>query len=202
MLKQTVLVVLMGSSSVVFAGGFQVKVGASVLAPQSSDNGTVAGAKANVSNEIGFTPSMEYFIGESPISVELLLATPFKHDVSLDGLGKVATFKHLPPTLTFKYNFANDSKFNPYVGVGATVALPFSEKTQGAIAGTTLDADTTYGVAGQVGFTYKPEIQKNWGVFVDVRYAQVESDLKLNGAPIGTLEVNPWIYSFGYSYRF
>lgn len=197
MFKQTALLVLMGLSTAVFAGNVQLKVGGSVLAPQNADNGRVAGAKAEVSNELGFTPSVEYFVGQSPVSVELLLATPFKHQVALNGT-QVATFKHLPPTLTVKYNFAPNAQFNPYVGVGATSAITFAEKSPLG----KLKADNTLGVAGQVGFNYKPEIDKNWGVFVDVRYAQVEADLTLDGANIGTLEVNPWVYSFGYSYRF
>jgi len=60
----------------------------------------------------------------------------------------------------------------------------------------------TYGVAGQVGFDFQPADAQNWGVFVDVRYAQVESDLSLNGTDIGTLDINPWVYTLGYSYKF
>ena len=71
-----------------FAGDWQVKMGASVLAPQNDDNGTIANTTATVSNEIGFTPSVEYFFADSPFSVELLLATPFKHDVILENVGK------------------------------------------------------------------------------------------------------------------
>lgn len=198
MFKTLSFITLMTVSSLSLASGFQLKVGASVLAPQNPDNGMVAGAKADVSNELNFTPSVEYFIGNSPFSVELLLATPFEHDVSLQGMGEVATFKHLPPTLTAKYNFAKDSQFNPYIGIGATSAITFSEKSPLG----NLKADNTIGLAGQVGFNYKPKLDQNWGVFVDVRYAQVEADLTLDGADIGTLEVNPWVYSFGYSYRF
>lgn len=40
------------------------------------------------------------------------------------------------------------------------------------------------------------------GVFADVRYADISSDLKLDGTKIGTLDVNPWVYTIGYSYRF
>ena len=204
MLKQTAFIALLGMSVSAMAGDWQVKLGASALAPQNDDNGIIAGGKATVSNEVGFTPSVEYFFANSPISVELLLATPFKHDVSIEGVGEnVASLKHLPPTVTAKYNFKNSTRFTPYVGVGATVVIPWDEKVKGNLEGAgKLEADVAYGVAGQVGFNFQPADAKNWGVYADVRYAQVETDLELNGTNIGELEVNPWVYTIGYSYKF
>mgnify|MGYP002510687382 CR=1 FL=1 len=207
MLKQVALIALMGLSASAMAGQWQVKVGGSVLAPQNDDNGTlnIAG-KAEVSNEIGFTPSVEYFFENSPLSVEVLLATPFTHDVATEAFGeKTAEFKHLPPTITAKYNFKNSTRFTPYIGVGATVVVPWDEEI--ALPGHKLDADVAYGVAGQVGFNFQPADAKNWGVFADVRYAQVETDLTLTKpdgtkVDLGELKVNPWVYTVGYSYKF
>ncbi|MEB3767313.1 OmpW/AlkL family protein [Acinetobacter sp. MD2] len=208
MLKKLLVLSLLAASSATFAGNWQVKVGGSVLAPSKDDNtlanGLVTNAKAD--HAFSFTPSVEYFFGESGISTELLLATPFKHDVTASVAGgnseKIASFKHLPPTLTVKYNFKNSTGFTPYVGVGATAVIIWGEETKGAIEGAKLKADNAYGVAGQVGFNFQPADAKNWGVFADVRYADVSSDLKLNGEKIGTLDVNPWVYTIGYSYRF
>lgn len=204
MLKKIALVALMGLSASAMAGEWQVKVGASSLAPSEDKNvladGGLTGVKA--SQEYGFTPSVEYFFNDN-ISAELLLATPFKHDVTTEGT-KIASFKHLPPTITAKYNFVNSSNFTPYVGLGATVVIPFSEKI--GIDGAKLDADVAYGLAGQIGFNFKPADAKNWGVFADVRYADVKTDLTLEAegvkAGIGELEVNPWVYTVGYSYKF
>ncbi len=185
--------------SVSYAGPWQLKIGGSLLAP-ANNNGTIAGAKAGVSHEYNFTPSVEYFFGDSPFSAELLLAVaPFQHDIQLNGVN-AAKFKHLPPTLTGKYSFKNSTRFTPYVGIGLTVAVPWDEKLNGSDS--KLKADVTYGVAGQIGFNYQPADAKNWGVFTDVRYAQVESDVKLDSKDIGTLKVNPLVYTLGYSYRF
>ncbi|MHA3055962.1 OmpW family protein [Acinetobacter sp. ANC 4633] len=201
MLKKTLVLALLAASSATFAGNWQVKVGGSVVAP-SEDNNTLAnGALTHVKADsaYSFTPSVEYFFGESNVSAELLLATPLKHDVKTNGQ-KIASFKELPPTLTVKYNFKNSTRFTPYIGVGATAVIPWGEKI--AVDGAKLKADNAYGVAGQVGFNFQPADAKNWGVFVDVRYADIGSDLKLNGTKIGTLDVNPWVYTIGYSYRF
>ncbi|MHA3092285.1 OmpW/AlkL family protein [Acinetobacter brisouii] len=201
MLKKTLVLALLAASSATFAGNWQVKVGGSVVAP-SEDNNTLAdGALTHVKADsaYSFTPSVEYFFGESNVSAELLLATPLKHDVKTNGQ-KIASFKELPPTLTVKYNFKNSTRFTPYIGVGATAVIPWGEKI--AVDGAKLKADNAYGVAGQVGFNFQPADAKNWGVFVDVRYADIGSELKVNGTKIGTLDVNPWVYTVGYSYRF
>ena len=210
MLKKVALIALMGMSASAMAGQWQVKVGASALAPQNDDNGTLdltsknlGYQKAVVSNEVNFTPSIEYIFDNSPLSVELLLAAPFKHDVNIGPFEEAASFKHLPPTITAKYNFKNSTRFTPYVGVGATVVVPWDEKLKNDAAGLgKLDADVAYGVAGQVGFNFQPADAKNWGVYADVRYADVKTDLTLDGAKIGELEVNPWVYTVGYSYKF
>ena len=69
MLKQTAFIALLGMSASAMAGDWQVKLGASALAPQNDDNGTlnvpvsgvVTPLKAEVSNEVNFTPSVEIF---------------------------------------------------------------------------------------------------------------------------------------------
>ena len=208
MLSRLFVLALMGLSSSVFAGGWQVKIGGSVLAPSKDNNTLVDGAVTNAKADhaFSFTPSIEYFFGDTNISSELLLATPFKHDVTANVAGgpseTIASFKHLPPTLTVKYNFKNSTGFTPYIGIGATAVIAWDEETKGSLTGTKLKAENAYGVAGQVGFNFQPADAKNWGVFADVRYADVGSELKWNGQKIGTLEVNPWVYSVGYSYKF
>ena len=219
MLKQTAFIALLGMSASAMAGDWQVKLGASALAPQNDDNGTlnvpvsgvVTPLKAQVSNEVNFTPSVEYFFNNSPISVELLLALPFEHDVNIGPIENAASFKHLPPTITAKYNFKNSTRFTPYIGVGATVVVPWDEElsqtTKTATGAEKLDADVAYGVAGQVGFNFQPADAINWGVFADVRYADVKTELTAKTADgtkvsLGDLEVNPWVYTLGYSYKF
>ena len=194
MLKQAAVIALLGLSSSVFAGDWQVKVGASYIAP-TSDTQTQYG-KVEADDEFAFTPSVEYFFGDSPFSAELLLATPINHDVLLDG-NKVARVKHLPPTITAKYNFKNATRFTPYIGVGATAFIPWDE------SGLADKVKNDYGFAGQVGFTFQPADAKNWGVYFDVRYADLSPEVRLVDN-LGTfdLDIDPVIYTLGYSYRF
>ncbi len=200
MLKNVLVVALLGLSSTAFAGGFQVKVGGSVIAP--TDETKIAGVGTlKGDNEFAFTPSVEYFFGDTPFSAELLLATPIAHDVLLDG-EKVARIKHLPPTITFKYNLKNSTGFTPYIGVGGSAFLAWDEQTTGGLTGKDLSVKEDFGFAGQVGLNFKPADAKNWGVFFDARYAQLSPEVKINGTKLTDLDINPMVYTLGYSYKF
>lgn len=194
MLKKVLVVALLGLSSTAFAGGFQVKVGASVVAP--TDETTVNGVGTlKADNEIAFTPSVEYFFGDTPFSAEILLANPINHDVLLNG-DKVASVRQLPPTITAKYNFKNSTRFTPYVGVGGTAFIAWHEK------GLADDVKNTYGFAGQLGFNFQPADATNWGVYMDVRYADLSPEVKLTNGTKFDLDLNPIVYTLGYSYKF
>ena len=62
MLKQIAIVALLGMSASAMAGEWQVKVGASVLAPTGDHN--LGGATVEADHEFGFTPSVEYFFND------------------------------------------------------------------------------------------------------------------------------------------
>ncbi|MDQ8936272.1 OmpW/AlkL family protein [Acinetobacter rudis] len=196
MFKQLALVALLGVSASAIAGPWQVKLGGSVLAPTSDTN--VAGlGTVKADHEFNFTPSVEYFFNDN-FSAELLLAAPFNQDVLLDG-NRVAKVKHLPPTLTAKYNFKNSTAFTPYIGVGATAFIAWDE------SGVADKVKNDIGFAGQVGVNFKPADAKNWGVFVDVRYADLSPEVRLveaAGSKKFDLDINPIVYTLGYSYRF
>ena len=194
MLKQALVLALLAASSATFAGNFQVKVGGSVI---SATSDTTLGGTTTVKadHEYAFTPSVEYFFGDSNVSTELLLAAPVNHDVLANGT-KVASLKQLPPVLTVKYNFKNSTRFTPYIGVGGAAFLAWDEK------GLAEKVDNDYGFAGQVGFNFQPADAKNWGVFADVRYADLNPEVNVDGTTKFKLDIDPVIYTLGYSYKF
>ena len=194
MLKNVLVVALLGLSSTVFAGGFQVKVGGSVIAP-TADTTLAPGVVVKGDHEFAFTPSVEYFFGDTPFSAEVLLVNPINHDVLLNG-EKVASVRQLPPTITAKYNFKNSTRFTPYIGVGGTAFIAWHEK------GLVDDVKNTYGFAGQLGFNFQPADAKNWGVYMDVRYADLSPEVKLVNGTMFDLDLNPMVYTLGYSYKF
>ena len=202
MLKQIALITLMGlSASAAMAGQWQVKVGGSAIAPtQDTTVAALGNAKIEADSELAFTPSVEYFFNDN-ISAELLLATPISHDVLING-AEAVKIKHLPPTLTAKYNFKNSTGFTPYIGVGATAFIAWDEETSGVLSGTKVKVKDDYGYAAQLGFNYQPADAKNWGVFADVRYADLNPEVNVDGTTKFKLDIDPVIYTLGYSYKF
>lgn len=202
MLKQTLLVASVLALSATASADLTFKAGFGYLDPTADKNINADLTNAEVSSEGAILPSFDYRFGNSPISAELLLATPFEHTVSVaDGNGRsdIATFKHLPPTLTVKYNTPEYRGFGANIGVGATVVVPYEEYL---MDGTKLKADTTVAPAAQVGLTYSPQ-SRPWGLFADVRYVDLTTDLELVGTgKIGELEINPIVYSVGVSHKF
>ena len=193
MLKQVALIALMGMSASAIAGQWQVKVGGSVISP-TQDTTVVPGVVAEADHEYAFTPSVEYFFNDN-ISAELLLATPISHDVLVNG-DNGAKIKHLPPTLTAKYHFKNSTRFTPYIGVGGTAFIAWDEE------GVVKDVKEDFGFAGQIGFNFQPADAKNWGVFFDARYAQLSPEVTHINNTKFDLDIDPMVYTIGYSYKF
>ena len=192
MLKQVALIALMGISASAMAGQWQVKVGGSVISP--TQDSTTLGLNVEADHEYAFTPSVEYFFNDN-ISAELLLATPISHDVLVNG-DNGAKIKHLPPTLTAKYHFKNSTRFTPYIGVGGTAFIAWDEE------GVVKDVKEDFGFAGQIGFNFQPADAKNWGVFFDARYAQLSPEVTLINNTKFDLDIDPMVYTIGYSYKF
>jgi outer membrane protein len=151
---------------------------------------------------------VEYFFGGGlPLSAELVLTYPQKHDVSLQVPAgpklALGTFKHLPPTLTLKYNFIPNGTFRPYVGLGVNytkimdvnLAVPVNPAVP-------LDLDrNSFGIAGQVGFDVK--VGDHWFANLDVKYVDIKADVKVKGGPtLSTVKVQPFLYGVGVGYRF
>ena len=193
MLKQALVLALLAASSATFAGNWQVKVGGSVISA-TDDTKLNPATTVKADHEYAFTPSVEYFFNDN-ISAELLLATPISHDVLVNG-DKAAKIKHLPPTLTAKYHFKNSTRFTPYIGVGGTAFVAWDEE------GLAKDVKEDFGFAGQIGFNFQPADAKNWGVFFDARYAQLSPEVTLIDNTKFDLDIDPMVYTIGYSYKF
>lgn len=132
--------------------------------------------------------------------VEVLAALPFKHDVNLNGGGRVADVKHLPPTVSVQYHFAPHARFRPYVGAGLNATLFFDESTTGALAGQKLSLDTSFGAAAQLGFDY--QLTDMWFVNADLRWIDIDTKAKLDGASIGEVAIDPLTFGVTFGLRF
>lgn len=203
MLKHVLLATSVLALSAAASADLTFKAGLGYLDPTAKKDIAPNIPKAKVSSEMAVLPSFDYRFANSPFSAELLLASPFEHTVSIisdnNKRADIAKFKQLPPTLTVKYNTPAVNGFGANIGIGATVLVPYKEKFMGS--NDKLEADTVVAPAAQIGATYsKPSLP--WGVFADVRYVDLKTDLKRDGEKIGKLEVNPVVYALGVSHRF
>ncbi len=133
------------------------------------------------------------------LGLDILGATPFTHDITLNGT-KAAETKHLPPTVGVQYHFTPKSNVRPYVGAGINYTTFFSEETTGALAGTDLSLDDSWGLAAQVGIDV--DINKDWFFNADVRYMNIETTATIAGAGSVDVEINPWVFGLGVGTRF
>jgi outer membrane protein len=150
----------------------------------------------------GYSPSINltYFLSDN-WAIDVLGALPFKHDINLNGGGKVAETKHLPPTIGLQYHFLpQGAVFRPYIGAGVNFTLFFDEATTGALAGSDLSLDNSFGVAAQIGADFA--INDKWAINVDLRWADIDTDASLDGAALGTVEIDPFVFGLTVAYRF
>ena len=183
------------------AGSWTFGVGAHNVAPKS-DNGTLTATplgnlKMDVGSNVRPTITAEYFVRDN-LGVEVLAALPFQHDISVVGVGKVGSTKHLPPTVSLQYHFGQ-GKVKPFVGVGLNYTTFFSTKSEGAIAGTNLDLSDSWGLAAHLGVDFK--VGEKGAIRIDYRKIDIDTKVKLNGANLGTrntVNIDPSVYGIAY----
>lgn len=181
------------------AGNWQVKIGLHAVDPKSNNGHLADGAlKTDVDSAWSPTITGEYFFTPN-LGLEVLAALPFEHDVKLNG-AKAATVKQLPPTVSLQWHFMPEAKFSPFVGLGVNFTRFFSIDEKGPLAGTRLNLDDSWGVAAHVGVDYA--VAPQWSLTLDARWISISSDAKVNGAKVGSVDIDPFVYGVAVGYRF
>jgi outer membrane protein len=181
------------------AGEWTFAVGAHQVNPKS-DNGSVVGGTLDVEVGSNVRPTItaEYFVRDN-LGIEVLAAWPFEHDISIKGVGQVGSTKHLPPTVSLQYHFG-EGKVKPFVGAGINYTLFMSEETEGALAGSDLELDDSFGLALHAGIDFK--VGEKGAIRIDARWIDIDTDAKLNGVDIGTVNIDPLVYGAAYVFQF
>ncbi len=190
--------VLAGPALAQSAGDWTIGLGLASVMPKD-DNGTLTAGALDVGNDLRPSITVEYFVRDN-IGVELLAATPFKHDVSVGDLGKVGTVKHLPPVLSLNYHWDTGSAFQPYAGVGVNFTGFWDEKTSGDLEGSELRLKNSWGLAAQVGADWW--LNDRAALRGTLRWIDIDSDVYLDGDKIGKAEVDPLVVQAAYVMRF
>ena len=130
------------------------------------------------------------------VAAELVLTYPQKHDVYLDG-ANIGSFKHLPPSLLVQYHFMPEKTLKPYVGAGINYTT--LSKVRLLNGAGSLEHDSV-GLVLQAGVDYA--IDKQWSLNVDIKKAQIRSDVIVGGAAVSRVKVDPLMIGVGVGYRF
>ncbi|NRB19288.1 MAG: OmpW family protein [Rhodobacteraceae bacterium] len=200
-MKRTLAALALTSAFAAFAvpataqsqGDWTFGVGVANVNPKSG-NGTLAGGTASIADDTQLSLTVEYFIRDN-IGIELLAATPFEHDINISG-SFAGTTRQLPPTLSVNYHFPTKGKIKPFVGVGLNYTTFFEEASPLGV----LELDDSWGYAVQVGADW--QISDRGALRLNVRYIDIESDVTLDGASIGTAEIDPIVVGLSYVHRF
>jgi outer membrane protein len=141
---------------------------------------------------------ISYFFTQN-FSTELVLTVPQEHDVTLSG-SKIGTFKELPPTLTAQWHFLPGQVVNPYVGLGLNLTLISDVKLAVPGVGSLSLESSSVGLAAGAGVDF--QVAKNCFINLDVKYVQIQSDVKLGATKVSRVKVDPMLYGVGIGYRF
>lgn len=181
------------------AGDWTIAVGAHQVNPKS-DNGALAGDTlvVEVGSDIKPTITAEYFVADH-VGIEVLASWPFEHDIAINGLGNVGSTKHLPPTVSLQYHFGSGA-VTPFLGAGVNFTRFSGEQTSGALAGSRLELDNSWGLAAHAGIDFK--VGERGAIRVDARWIDIDTDVRLDGADLGTVEIDPLVYGVAYVIRF
>lgn len=207
-------VLLLGATSPALAyekGDWLVRGGLTNVSPDDSSgnvfvDGSDLGVGVNVDSNTQIGLNLAYFITNN-VAIEVLAATPFSHDIGLNTVGALGSTKHLPPTVSANYHFAEPSSaFQPYVGAGINYTVFFDEEFTAANtdAGfSDLNLDDSFGLSLQIGFDYM--LTDNWFINGSARWIDIDTDASfdLNGdAGSVSVEIDPMVYTLSLGYRF
>lgn len=175
-------------------GDWTIGVGVGNVNPRS-DNGILANTDVEIGDGTALIFTAEYFVRDN-LGIELLAATPFKHDISLAGVGEIGDTRHLPPTLSLNYHFPTQSAWKPFVGLGVNYTDFFEESSSLG----KLELDSSWGASVQAGLDY--QISDRGAVRLNVRWFDIDTDATLDGADIGTANIDPILIGVSYVHRF
>lgn len=166
--------------------------------------GQVDGATARATDNLAALFEIGYFVTDN-VAISLTGGVP--PTTTLNGRGTAAGFGTLgkvtygPATLTANYHFKDFGALQPYAGLGVGYAFIFGQK-DGAVQQLSVKGAPAFVM--QAGTDW--QIDKNWGVFLDVKKLLLSVDASGNipgpGAVTARVKLDPTIVFTGISYRF
>ncbi|WP_419813609.1 OmpW/AlkL family protein [Bacterioplanoides sp.] len=178
------------------AGDFVVKAGIVNVNPKEDNidkKDLASDVDGQVSDDTQLGLTLTYMVTPK-IGVEVLAATPFRHDVTVNG-NKIAETKHLPPTISAQYYLLDPaSKIQPYVGLGVNHTFFFDED------GAAPHLEKSWGLSYSAGVNY--DINERF--LANVAVWKLDIDTEINGGPADGIdvEIDPLVFMVGAGMKF
>lgn len=166
------------------------------IMPDTSTSNTLSTLGVDANNAV--VPELDLtYMATANLGVELILGIT-RHTVT-SNLGDLGRVGLLPPTLTLAWHFNPQGKIRPYVGAGINYTLFYNSSLQAGGQGVGI-TNHSFGPAFQVGVDV--QVTKKIIVNADVKKLFIHTDATLDGQPLGTLKINPWIVGVGFGVKF
>ncbi|NHO32384.1 OmpW/AlkL family protein [Acetobacter fallax] len=192
-------------------GDFIIRLSALGVMPEDRDskvwlNGNAIPGRIKTTRQVMPELTFEYFFTDN-VSIDLIAAST-RHEVAAEGtpLGKidVGSAWVLPPTVTLAWHFRPHKRFNPYVGVGGTLAWFHNVSPAGGVV-QKLNVGVTGGPSFNVGFDY--QLVGNWFFNFDVKQMFMRMHAWANDRGSGAFikahdSLDPTVVGAGIEYRF
>jgi outer membrane protein len=205
------------------AGDFIVRAGVANIQPTKETSSAVVipglpDTKINgISGDTQPGVTFSYMFTDN-LAIEWILAAPFETSIQAEGgvplvtgSSAIGTAKYLPEVISLQYYpMANDSKWQPYLGIGLNYTLFTKESTSSAIndsvaGASNLKVDNSTGLAAQLGLDYK--LNDKWLVNAVVWYIDLKTDATVRTTNLGNIyikdiEVDPVVFFLSIGYKF
>lgn len=204
-----------GPASAQTAGTWLFKAGVNRITPKVSSGDLSAPSMPGTKVDVESGDSLIFTVGHmitDNITAELFLGLPYKHDIvgrgAINGTGKIAEIKQLPPTVMLQYRFFEPTAvFRPYTGLGLTYAHFYDEKGTGTLTAltnpggaTTLRVDDAWGVTAQIGGSYA--INQKWFADASIQKTYIKTAAHLSTGQSIDTRLDPVSVNFSIGYRY
>lgn len=132
--------------------------------------------------------------------LELFSAFPNAHELHDVDFARVGSFKMIPTSATIQYHIADTADiFRVYGAVGIAHTTFASENTKGPLATRQMNLDASTGLTAGIGLDMN--LGSKWYVNVDARWMDIDSDMTLDGAASGRLQIDPYLFGLSLGRR-
>ncbi|MET0533536.1 MAG: OmpW family outer membrane protein [Steroidobacter sp.] len=170
------------------------RIGVHPVNPQSNSH-----TDFTIENASGLSLGATYLFSRH-WGAEFFSAFPMAHELHEPDAARVGSFKMIPSSATIQYYVSDAADvFRAYGAIGVAHTTFGSEKTSGALSDHAMKLADSTGMTMALGLDVN--LDSNWYVNLDARWMDIDSDLTLDGAASGQLQIDPYLFGLSVGRR-